>query len=350
MPAGTSLKLYNDLDAIERDAGRLLDRSSQPGMFDRLDWFKLAAHYTLDGDPLVVNANNGSASSWLFLDRKGSYAAALSNWYCLRFRPVTHGREGAQPPIAELAEGLRKAGVSHLFVDRLSEDDPLPAALRRKGWLVRHEQVNVSWRIDTKDMDFADYWATRPSRLRNSAKRKARKAGLRFAFFDRFDDKAWIDLEQVFDASWKLPEGSPELIRDIVVKEGEAGTLRLGLAYKDDLAVAAQIWIIEHGIATIHKLAYREDVKELSAGTILSVEMFRRALEIDKVDKIDFGIGNDTYKREWMTHSVPMYALSAYYPYSWSGLAGLAKAASRKILRRFGMFRDEVDAHAAPRR
>jgi hypothetical protein len=281
----------------------------------------------------------------MFLSRQGSSADALTNWYCLRFGAVTHGADQAEPPFDALVDGLVEAGVAHLFLSPIGADDPLPAVLRRKGWLVRREQVNVSWRIETRGMSFADYWASRPSRLRNTAHRKTKSAGLELVVLDRFDAKAWADLEAVFEASWKPPEGSPLLIREIAQQEGEAGSLRLGLAYKDGLAVAAQIWTIENGVATIHKLAYREDAKQLSAGTVLSVEMFRRALDDDHVELIDFGVGNDGYKQDWMSHCVPLFAMSAYYPFRPAGLVGLAKAAGRKILRR-GAANGGTNGHA----
>ena len=337
--------LFDNLDAVEHDAGPALGRRAQAWMFDRLEWFKLAARHTLEGEPLVIKASRGGAQCWMFLSRQGSSADALTNWYCLRFGAVTHGADQAEPPFDALVDGLVEAGVAHLFLSPIGADDPLPGVLRRKGWLVRREQINVSWRIDTRGMSFADYWASRPSRLRNTAHRKTKSAGLELVVLDRFDAKAWADLEAVFEASWKPPEGSPMLIREIGQQEGEAGSLRLGLAYKDGLAVAAQIWTIENGVATIHKLAYREDAKQLSAGTVLSVEMFRRALDDDHVDLIDFGVGNDGYKQDWMSHCVPLFAMSAYYPFRAAGLVGLAKAAGRKILRR-GAANGTTNGHA----
>jgi hypothetical protein len=201
--------LYRDLDDVERDAGEALSRQAQPWMFDRLEWFRLAERHTLDGEVLVVKASNGRASCWIFLSQDGSSANAMSNWYCLRYGAVTYGPGGAEPPFAELVDGLRQAGVSHLFVDPIGENDALPSVLRRKGWLTRLEQTNVSWRIDTRGMSFEDYWSTRPSKLRNTAKRKTRKADLTIAIHQRFDATAWAELEEVFEASWKKPEGSP---------------------------------------------------------------------------------------------------------------------------------------------
>lgn len=341
--------LYNNLDEVGRTAGSQLDRSSQACMYDRLEWFELAAKYTLDGEPLIINAQQKNGQAWLFLDRDGPSAFALSNWYCLRYAPVTQG-EVDDKLFESLVDGLLQANVTHVFIDPLGEKGPLASALSRKGWLVRFEQVNECWWIDTRGMDFEDYWSRRPSRLRNTAKRKAKKAKLDIRIFDRFCDRAWNDLEAVFDASWKEPEGSAGLIREIAQVEGAAGTLRVGLAYRDGVAVAAQIWTVENGSATIHKLAYREDAQKLSAGTILSVEMFRNALDKDQVKKIDFGIGNDSYKREWMSDCEPLYAMTAYYPYRWSGIMGLVKVAWRKSLQRLGLRKLKVSLRDQPRR
>jgi CelD/BcsL family acetyltransferase involved in cellulose biosynthesis len=121
-------------------------------------------------------------------------------------------------------------------------------------------------------------------------------------------------------------------MRRLAEDEGAAGTLRLGLAYHEGQPVAAQLWVVEHGIATIHKLAYREDAKHFSPGTMLSMEMFRRAIDEDKVDMIDFGIGDDGYKREWMAESVPLYALTAYDMRSVRGLAGFLRFVGTKLV------------------
>jgi CelD/BcsL family acetyltransferase involved in cellulose biosynthesis len=327
------LKLFNDLDSVAQDAGPALDRSAQPWLFDRLDWFRLVQEHTPEGDPLVIRVKNGVARCWLFLSQQGRRAESLTNWYCLRYGAVSDPAGAGNAPFGELSTGLRQAGISHVFLELLAEEDPLPAELRRRGWAIKRDQVNVNWRIDTRGMSFEDYWATRPSKLRNTAQRKARKAKLDIALHDRFDAKAFDDYESVYNASWKPAEGSPELVRRFAEAEGEAGTLRLGVAYHEGRAVAAQLWTVEHKQATIHKLAYREDARELAAGTILSVEMFRRTLDVDKVDMIDFGIGDHPYKAEWMTHKVPLYAVTAYDMRSLPGLIGIAKAAGKKAVK-----------------
>lgn len=328
------VKLFDDLDAVERAAGPALSRQARPWLFDRLDWFRLVKDHTPpDGRLLAVHTQNGEASAWLFLAKEGISAIAFSNWYCLRFGPVVSGGK-ADAAVGGLARGLRRAGVRRLFLAPIAEDDPLTAALKRAGWVTRLSRSNVNWRVRTAGMSFEDYWASRPSKLRNTVKRRARAAALEIRMFDRFDEQAWRDYESVYQASWKPAEGSPELMRNLACQEGAAGTLRLGLAYREGQPIAAQLWVTEHGIATIHKLAYREDARQYSPGSILSMEMFRRAIDVDKVDVIDFGIGGDGYKSEWMTESVPLYALTAYDPFSLGGLAGIGRSLISKLVAR----------------
>lgn len=323
------IQIFHQLEHATSDAGAALSRVGQPWMFDRAEWFELAAQHTLEGKPLVVKAEENGSACWLFLNQNDHSAHALTNWYCLRYGVVS---EGPHPPYGKLVDGLRKAGVSHIRLERTGPEEPLIAELRRHGWLTRLEQMNVSWRIDTAGMSFEDYWGERPSRLRNTYKRKSKSAKLECHIYRHIDATLWAHVSDVFENSWKPPDGAPELTYDLFQQEAEAGTLRMGLAYKDGQAVAAQLWTIENGVAIIHLLSYREDAKRLGAGTILSYEMFRHALDDEQVEMIDFGIGDHTYKREWMTHCIPLYTLTAYHALSLSGLIDIAKMVGRKAV------------------
>src|SRR3546814_10437210 len=94
----------------------------------------------------------------------------------------------------------------------------------------------------------------------------------------------------------------------------------MGIARSDGLAVAAQLWTVENGVALIHKLAHREDAGAGSPGTLLSHAMFRHVIDTDKVTRIDFGTGDDAYKRDWMESVRPLYQIDFYNlrrPASW---------------------------------
>ncbi|MGQ0558020.1 MAG: GNAT family N-acetyltransferase [Sphingosinicella sp.] len=324
------IALFDDLDAVGADAGGALGRSAQPRLFDRLSWFYLCRKFTPQGKPLVIRVRNGIARCWLFLEVRGGKALAMSNWFCLRYGPVVDQPAGGNAPLEDFATGLRRAGVFYLYASPIEESDGLAAALRRRWWLTRLSPDTVNWRISTRGLSFEQYWMARPSRLRNTAERRARKSRLRPVIHDRFDAKAWDDYEEVYRGSWKPSEGAPELLRRLAELESAAGTVRLGIAYHQERAVAAQFWTVENGIATIHKLAYREDARELSPGTILCREMFRHVLDVDRVEMIDFGVGDHDYKRDWMSHSVPLYALTAYDLLRPAGLFGIVQSLALK--------------------
>lgn len=329
-----NVELFDNLEAVREAAGSLLTREQRPWLFERLDWLQLVHDHTPpEGRMVAVQAQNGQAGAWLFVSVENGTAVAFSNWYCLRFGPVVIG-DNADAAVGALARGLRRAGVKRMFLEPLGEDDPLPSALRRHGWMTRLSPKNVNWHIRTSGMTFEQYWASRPSKLRNTAKRRAKAAALDLKVHFCFDEQAWADYETVYNASWKPAEGSPALMRKFAQQEGAAGTLRLGVAYRDGQPVAAQLWVTENKIATIHKLAYREDARHYSPGTILSMEMFRIAIDEDKVDVIDFGIGGDGYKADWMTDNAPLYALTAYDMFSFGGLAGIGRSLASKLVDR----------------
>ncbi|MFN3452574.1 MAG: hypothetical protein ACK4ZE_10500, partial [Sphingorhabdus sp.] len=61
-------------------------------------------------------------------------------------------------------------------------------------------------------------------------------------------------------------------------------------------------------------LAHRESAKPLSAGTTLSAALFERVIDVDRVDLVDFGTGNDPYKREWMEDMRPRFRIDLLWP------------------------------------
>jgi CelD/BcsL family acetyltransferase involved in cellulose biosynthesis len=170
--------------------------------------------------------------------------------------------------------------------------------------------------------------------LRSTLKRKAGKAVFETQIFDRFDDSAWADYEAVYADSWKPEEGSPAFLRAMAEAEGAAGCVRIGICRIDGVAVAAQFWTVENGVAYIHKLAHRISAHELSPGTILSAALFRHVIDVDRVGSIDFGTGNDAYKADWMDASAPLDRVIAYNLRTPAGIFGAAKAKLSGLVRR----------------
>ena len=98
--------------------------------------------------------------------------------------------------------------------------------------------------------------------------------------------------------------------------------------------MAAQFWTVEAGTAWIHKLAHTEASKPLSPGTTLSAALFEQVIDRDKVTLIDFGTGDDPYKRDWMEDIRPRYRLEMYRPLWPGNWPAIARAAVRRLVSR----------------
>lgn len=321
---------FDDLDAVECDAAGALDRSARASLFDRLDWYRLtAAHAPPPGKPLILRARQGDERAWLFLAIDGGRARPLGSWYTLRYDAAGDGNAAL---VAALARACRAVAAS-VELYPLDEGSPLPAAFREAGWLVSSEVASANWRSATGGLDFATWWEKRPARLRNTAERKARSADLDIAIHRSFDTEAWADYETVYRASWKPGEGSPAFLRALAGQEGAAGTLRLGIAKRGTEPVAAQFWLVENGIATIHKLAHAENARSLSPGTVLGMAMFRHVIDLDRPELVDFGTGDDAYKADWMDERRPLHRLTAFNPSTARGIYGAARRAAAELVR-----------------
>lgn len=327
-----NIALFEDLEAVAGDAAGGLDRAALPCLFSRLDWFRLIRdHCPPPGKLVALRARDGARTAWLFVAADGKTAHAYAAWYSLRFDSVGDRGSDVMTP---LAAALRDGGIAKVELAPIADPGPLRDAFEAAGWRVAVTEKTGNWRIDTAGMDFEAYWAGRPAQLRNTAKRRGKSAGLEIEIHDRFDERAWADYETVYRASWKPDEGSFPFLRALAEQEGAAGTLRLGVARKDGRPVAVQLWLIENGEATIHKLAYAEDAKALSPGTLLGMAMFRRALDEDRVSAIDYGTGDDGYKKDWMAERRVLWRLDAYNPRTLRGLGGLIRARASALVRR----------------
>lgn len=336
---------FDDLDVAERAARGALDRDAQPGLFDRLDWFRATwAHCPPGERPLIARAVSEGAQAWLFLARmRSGDLTALASWYTLAFRPVWVGEPDEARRLTMLtamAKRLRALSprAGRITLDHVPVEDGSAAliirAFERGGWVARREPSTVNWIADVTGKDFAAYWESVPGETRSTVKRKGKKGVVEIDIVDRFDQAVWMDYETIYAASWKGDEGSPAFLRAMAEQEGAAGTLRLGIARIEGRPVAAQFWTVENGTAIIHKLAYAEDAAEYSPGTLLSAAMFRRAIDEDRVSLIDYGTGDDGYKAAWMDSARPLERVTIYNPRTATGLAGLARARLARLIRR----------------
>lgn len=330
-----------NLDAVPDAAAKALGRAAQVSLFDRIGWFRLLHQYCAPrSKPLAVRTRSEQSDCWLFLvHQTRDRLVGLSNYYSFAFRPIftgTPSEDTRRLLLTATAKRLRARAAS-IVLEPVPDDgsrDLIVACFTRAGWQVFDTVKTVNHTLDTAGTDFATYWAGRPGALRSTVKRKGARGLVDLELFDRFDADAWAAYESVYADSWKPDEGHPDFLRALAEREGAAGALRLGIARIDGRPVAAQLWTTDHGTANIHKLAHAEDSDKASPGTLLSYAMFEHALTRDRVARIDFGTGDDAYKRDWMTASGELYRIELYNLRRVSAWLPAAKAALSRLVKR----------------
>lgn len=307
---------HADLNDVQCDArlAALADSPEARAPFDRLVWWRgLARDCGLA--PWIAVARDGSGIAMLPLMRAPRRIEALANWYSFRWRPLlSQGADGLGLLTALARDLAKQTGRVTLapVPDEEGEASLLARAFRAAGWAVEWKACDINHVLEVAGRGFPAYLAGRPGPLRTTLARKAHRVDI--ALSCRFDPAAWDDYEAVYAASWKPAEGSPQFLRHFAQSEGAAGRLRLGLARIEGRAVAAQFWTVENGTAFIHKLAHDEAAKALSPGTALTAALIEHVIERDGVERIDFGTGDEPYKRDWMESVRPRYRLDMFRP------------------------------------
>ncbi|MEZ5710777.1 MAG: GNAT family N-acetyltransferase [Blastomonas sp.] len=321
---------------MQADRDNRLGRTGQPSLFDRLDWAEHLHRLCLpDRKPALYSASANEAghpgTAWLFLMGNGPMRlAAFANWYNFSFRPVFHNGITETHKLALLAQIARKVSrkAHRVTLSPLPDEDQSASLVERAfwqaGWVVYRRVCDQNHILSVRNRTFDEYWQSRPGQLRSTVRRKSKNSDVALRIETQFSDGAWKDYESVYAKSWKPEEGNPDFLKHLAQQEGKAGCLRLGLAYVEGKAVAAQFWTVENGVALIHKLAHDESAIKASPGTLLSAALFQHVIDQDKVRQIDFGTGNDRYKSDWMEEVRDRYELDMFWPHnplSWPYIA-----------------------------
>lgn len=330
------VRLFTDLEAVAVDAAGALDRARQPSPYATIEWLRLTRDHILADDALIAaRAAIGGDRAWLFLKAGGTKGEAFASWYTLSFAPVYDAPEATRDALVQAIARALRPRLARITLAPMpqGEADRVAGAFRAAGWWPRVEDATANWVAHTAGMDFATYWAARPSRLRNTYRRKAKDSPFTIEMMRVYDDAAWDAYEAIYAQSWKPSEGSPAFLRAFARAAGQAGALRFGLARRGDTPVACQFWTVDHGVATIHKLAHVETERAASPGTLLSEAMFRDVITHDQPERIDFGTGDDAYKADWMDERRMLCRVILHNPGRVAGLAGAARMAGARWLR-----------------
>ena len=218
---------------------------------------------------------------------------------------------------------------------------PLLAALKTAGWLRDDYFRFGNWFAPIAPGGFATYLAARPSRLRHTLERSERKLARhgdihleRICAPGPALETAIDDFTAVYEQSWKRTEPWPRFIPELCTLAADQGWLRLGVMKHGSRPIAAQLWLVAGGRAQIVKLAHVPDWKVGSIGSVLTAYMARHAIGEDGVDEIDYLIGDDAYKRDWMPLRRERRGIVAFNPTHPRGLAAALRHFGGQLLRR----------------
>jgi Acetyltransferase (GNAT) domain len=311
---------------------------------------------------LSRHGTDKAETPWLYLDDRDAPALALvcahrgasrrltslSTYYSTEHGPIYAGGETRLAvALEEIAAALaREQPRWHAFqLAGLDPADPAYAALMeafgKTGWSVFPYFDSGTWYEDTDGLDFARYLAERPAALRNTWRRRSAKldaeSGATLTFHEDGGalDAAIVDYEAVYRASWKESEPFPDFTPALIRAAAATGALRLGILKLDGVAAAAQLWLHWHGRTTIYKLAHDRRFDNLSVGTILTMRMMERTIERDRPVEINFGRGDDDYKKLWLTKRRERWGLFIANPRALPGFALALREHAAARLRRW---------------
>jgi len=214
-------------------------------------------------------------------------------------------------------------------------------ALNERNMVVRCYEYRPNCYERVSGIGFDDFVTSRSSIVRKTILRKSRQlertGQLRFhvTIGGSEIDSAIAAYEEVLANSWKEPEPFPNHTAGLIRAAAATGALRLGLLYLADRPVATQLWIVSAGKATIYKLHYDAEFKDQSVGAILTLRMFERVIEGDQVDEINFGVGNETAKRQWLTDERPLCGVVAFNQRTLGGIYALIRFSTKEFIRIF---------------
>lgn len=306
-----------------------------------LEWFDLLQKQVYPDDPGVryyVATDRGHQRAVLPLrlahHRGVRTLESLSNYYTSLYSPLMSNE--CDPQVLALLLSAATKECSRAHVIRFAPMDPdshvysaLMSGLRAAGWIPLTFFCFGNWYLQVTG-GWEEYLRLRGANLRSSIKRRNRDFAAEGGTLevvsgpDRLEEALAAFLE-VYSASWKKPEPYPDFVPSLVRLLATRGMLRLGIARLQGRPIAAQLWIAGEGKASIYKVAYHHAYASLSPGTVLTSYLLRHVIEKDQVLEVDFLIGDDDYKKVWMSNRRERWGIIAFNPRTVIGCVLLVK-------------------------
>lgn len=280
----------------------------------------------------------------LSVERKPARTAlhSLSNYYTSLYTPIVSHDDSTLVLRHLLSAAIRDHQGAHAM--RFAPMDPTSAAykalgnaLKDSGWLPFEFFCHGNWFLPVSGT-WEDYLKSRSANLRSSVRRRCKRfladgGTVEIASTPDHIEQLIAEFTEIYSASWKKPEPYPDFVSSLIRRLAQMGTLRLGIARLKEQTIAAQLWIVNHNKANIYKVAYDQRFASYAPGTVLTAHLLRYVIDNDQVSEVDFLIGDDDYKRHWMSDRRERWGIVAYNPAKLFGLALLVKETLSRVVK-----------------
>lgn len=335
------IETFVSVASLPSDADVLRGAGTGASLFSSVEWWQTvqAAAMPDGATPCFVLCRSAGRPVGLFpmqRRRGSSQLASLTTPYTCVYTPLLAGSLEDADRCAVFRSFARFCrGWATIRLEPLPAEWPwlnaLETAVRSAGLVPLRFDHFGNWHERLEAGGWAGYLAGRPGALRETIRRRLRRAeqvsDARFTVYRGPEDlSAGIAaFELVYARSWKDPEPFPAFNAALMRAMAGVGLLRLGVWSIGAQPVAVQLWLVEQGCATVLKLAHDEAFKAHSPGTVLTALMLRLLLDGELVRAIDFGRGDDAYKRGWVGDRRQRVGLVLANPMRLPGLMALGR-------------------------
>ena len=315
---------YTEWDQLPESANALFEKGEKDSIYFSRPWFESLTAAALGDDHTMLLAcvvdGDEVVAILPLMESPGN-----NTWYALRHGYTPHyslllADNDQERVLSILAQALSQLPVNGLLLEPVADDDSkingLQRVLETAGFNCDYIFRDYNWIYRLQGQSYEEYMAGRPAQLQNTISRKKRKLEREHGYEIRLftgDEvpRGMPDYYAVYHASWKQNELDNAAFLDCFVEAfSRAGWSRLGILYVKEQPVAAQLWFVHHGKASIFRLAYDKAWKQYSTGSILTSFLMEYVIDTDQVEEIDFLTGNDAYKQDWMSERRERFLLS----------------------------------------
>jgi len=201
--------------------------------------------------------------------------------------------------------------------------------LRSHGFLVQTYFNYPNWHARVAGMSAEDFLRRRSRDFRRSIRRRERRLAERgdvsFQMLTRPEqvETAVGDYFQVF--AMRAPHLQeeplpPAYIPGCMHAAARVGALRFGVVYVGGQPAAYQYCIVSGGVAYFTRTGYDSRFRKLGVGKRVIFGVLAHVLDEDRVEVVDFGIGDHEYKSDWVEDRRERFGIAGYNPRTLLGL------------------------------